>query len=631
MRREFWLGLSAAGILMMLPLGWLSLILLLVLPGLAVLLLLKERITLSELVGISGTLSVLFFPLAILIVSPVSVRLAGILLGLVVIAAGVFGFWKRKKIEIDTSDWPVQIITVLIFLIVLFISLKTFVITDQGLMLATTHASDLNWHLSIAERFAVEPQLPPQDPYLPGYEIVYNWFMQVAFGEMTLLTGVGLFDAFKVMITLVSALIFVDAYLLARAVFNDDLKASLLAGVVYVASGGLSWLYLLYLSLTGQPIDLFKIIIYDWPGIMGLKYDTTALYFFLPQTQTFGIMAMIFGMYLYILTVSKKSVAYAVVTGVALASLVLYHLITAFPVLVALGLFFLYLVYRDRDQLLKNRDLRLIAIAALPLVFGAIASLYQILLMSSSSGSQINLGHHPDVYITILFTIGPLIPFALWGMYLAKDNLYARLLILFAALNFLFINIFVMNMTLNTYRFIVYLALPISLFAGLALSKWLFSPNRWKIAIAALVILMMVPSTISIIMFYNDSSYTHANAGDVKAMEWIKSNTSKDAIFFEEPSHFVRLPAMTGRNVAYAGQIYTWQYHNVDKQREMEAILQISDQEALYNSLLTHNINYVFVGSKERGYTIANTLQDNPHVTQVYNEDGVKIYQVNHS
>ncbi|CAJ38127.1 DUF2298 domain-containing protein [Methanocella arvoryzae] len=629
MRREYWLGLTLAGLGMMLPLGWLTFVLLLVIPGLAILLLLKDRMTLSELIGVSGTLSILVFPLVILFISPVSVRLAGILLGLIVIAAGFYGFWKRKTITVDTSDWQVQVIAALIFLIVLFIMLKTFVITDKGLEIATTHASDLNWHLSIAQRFIEAPQLPPQDPYLPGYEIVYNWFMQVVFGELTLLTGLSLFEVFKVLITFVSALIFIDAYLLARTIFDEDLKASLLAGIIYVVSSGLSWLYLAYLALSDRSIDMFRILIFEWTGIMGLKYDSPSLYMLLPQTQTFGLLAMIFGLYIYLQAVSKKSLAISIVAGVALASLVMFHVITAFPVFMALGLYFLYLLFKERKQILGNRDLSIIPVAAIPLIMAAIATIYEIMLMSSNAGSQISLGHHPDVYVTLLVTLGPLLPFAIWGMYRAKNNQYAVLLMIFAVLNFVFLNIFEMTMTHNTYRFLVYLALPVSLFAGLALSKWLFSASKLKIITAALIILALVPSTVCIIMFYNDSSYVHAPPGDVKAAQWIKANTPRDAVIYEEPTHFVRVPVMTGRNDAYAGEIYTLQYHNVNKQREMEAILHMTDKDALYNTMLSEGVDYVFVGSKESGYSFAETLKSNPGFTVVYDEEGVKIYQVN--
>lgn len=631
MRREVWLGLAAAGVLMVLPLSWLSLILLLILPGLAVFLLLKEKVRLAELIGVSGTLSLLIFPLALVLTSPLSVRFAGVLLGLIVVAIGLYGFWKRKEISVDTTDWQVQVVAALIFLVVLAITLKTFVIDDRGLTIATTHASDLNWHLSIAQRFAAEPQLPPQEPYLPGYQIVYNWFMQITFGGLSLLTGVDLFAILKVLIPLVAALTFLDAYLLALTIFKDDLKASLLAGFVYVASSGLSWLYLLYLTYAGQPIDVFKVLIYDWSGIMQLKYDSVSLYFFLPQPQTFGLMAAIFGLYLYLQTIGKKSLSFAVVTGLALASLVVYHLITAFPVLVSLGLFFLYLLFRERKQILENRDWRLVAVAALPLVMSALAGIVELVLMGSGGTSQVSLGHNKDVYPTILFTLGLLLPFALWGMYLAKDDLGARLLILFAALNFLFINVLEMNLTQNTYRFIVYMALPVSLFAGYALSKWLFSPAKWKILVATLVILAMVPSTLCIIMFYNDSAYTHATPADVKALEWVKASTPADAVFLEEPSHFVRLPVMTGREDVFAGEIYNIQYHNVDKQGEIEGILRLTDPDTLYSDLVAHHIDYVFVGSKESGYPFVDALKASPKLTEVYNRDGVKIYQVNRS
>lgn len=628
MRREYWFLLSLSGLLLILPLGWLSLVALLVLPGLAVLFLLKDKCTLTELIGYAGTLSVLFLPLAVLVSSLLSVKYAGILLGLIVIIIGLYQYYRKAGLSIDTGDWPVMLIAFLIFLVVLAISMKTFVIDDRGLVMATTHASDLNFHMSIAQHYILTQSIPPEDPYLPGYQIVYNWFMQVAMGELTLLTGVGLFDSFKVLVSFVSALVFLDACLLGRAIFNDDLKASLVGGFVYVASSGLSWLYLLYQTVTGQEIDLFKIIIYEWKGIMGLKFDSPSLYFFLPQTQTFGMLAMIFGMYLYIVTLKKRSAGFAVVTGLVLISMVFYHMITAFPVLITLGLFFLYFLYRERSQILGKQDYKLVAVAAVPLVISAIGGAYQLSILSASAGSQIILGHHADVLVTLLAALGPLIPFALYGMYLSRKDMWAWLLIIFAALNFLFINVIEMPMTQNTYRFLVYLGLPIAIFAGLALSRWLFSGSLWKAAIAALVILVMVPSTLMIIMYYNDSGYVHATPADVKALEWIKDNTPANAIFYEEPTHFVRLPVMTGRSDVYAGEIYTWQYHNVDKQQEMEAILKMSDREQLYNTLVNDHVDYVFVGSKESGYPFAVALDGQPNIKSVYNQSGVKIYKV---
>jgi uncharacterized membrane protein len=224
--------------------------------------------------------------------------------------------------------------------------------------------------------------------------------------------------------------------------------------------------------------------------------------------------------------------------------------------------------------------------------------------------------------------LGPLVPFALYGIYRCRDRLTAVPLIIFAAVNFLFLNTLQMPATWNTYRFLVYLGLPVSLFAGLALSGWLSSRKPLKIALAAVAILVMLPSTAAIITFYSDSSYVHATPADVAALEWIGNHTPVNAVFYEEPTHFVRLPSMTGRDVAYAGNVYTWQYHQVDRQPEMEGILHITDREALYQALVKNHVDYVFVGSKEQGYPFAFAIEGYPKIRPVYNRDGVKIYKV---
>lgn len=627
MKRAVWVLLLVAGAIIALPLGWLSYAMIAFAPGFAVLSLAKKELTIAEMAGISATLSILLLPLAILLSSVVSIFYAGLLLGSLTAAAGIYHIARNSSLRIDFHDWPVLALAVPVFIIVLLVTMKTFVLGDSGLVCATTHSSDLNFHLSIAQRFIVSPSLPPEDPYLPGYPIVYNWFMHVAMGGITLLSGVTLFDSFKVLVALVASLIFVDACLLARVAFGS-FKASLVAGLVYVSSSGLSWLYMLYNGLQGKEIDVFKIVIYEWKGIMMLKYDTPSLYFFLPQTQTFGLLAMICGIYLYTLSIKERSAAMAVITGAVLGSMVLYHTITAFPALVALGLTFLYMLYRERHRLLKPEGYGIIAIAVIPLILGAVASIYQISILSASAGQQVIPGYQGDVPQTILMALGPLVPFALYGMYRARDRLAAVPLLFFAGVNFLFVNTLQMPATWNTYRFLVFLGLPVSLFAGLALSGWLFSGKAWKIALAALVIMAMVPSTVAIVMFYSDSSYVHATPADVKALEWVKDNTPAGAVFYEEPTHFVRLPVITGRNVAYAGVIYTWQYHNVYRQDEMEEILHLSDREVLHDALVKNGIDYVFVGSKEAGYPFAVVLEGMDKVRRVYDRDGVKIYEV---
>lgn len=627
MKREYWLGLALAGFLMMLPLGPLQLLLLLSVPGFAVLLWLKDRFDAVELVAYSFTLSILTFS-----ISTVAVNLAGIphagalVLGLFVVATGLYYHHKNASVELTESTrlWPVLGIALFIFLAVLYITSLTFTVTPAGLVCGTTHASDLNFHLSISQRYIESPHIPPEDPYLPGYSILYQWLMQVMFGELGLLTGVDLFVILKVVVPLASALIFTDAFLLARHVFKSD-RDALVSAIIYVGASGLSWAYIGYqyfIQNIPNP-DVFKLLVYEWPGIMTLKYDPISLFFFLPQTQTFGLLATLFGFLLYLETLRTRSIRYAVVTGLALAALVLFHMITAFPVFLALGILFLYV-------LIKGRDAHAVLVAAIPLVVGAAASVYQLSLLQSGLGSQVVLGHNNDVPLTFLFSLGLLVPFALYGMYVKHDDKGAGLLIAFAALNFVMLNVLELPATLNTYRFLDYLALPLSLFAGFVLSRWLFSGKLWQLAIAAIVILLMILSTAIIVGFYDQSTYTHATTAEYNGLLWLRENAPKNAIIFEEPGFFPRAPVVTGRDVAYSGEIYTMQYHNVDLQAQMYDIMSITDPGMLYDTLAGHNVSYVFVGLREASHPFAQALADPNVFTLVYDKDGVRIYEVPH-
>ncbi len=624
MKRDYWIFLFLAGFLLMLPLGPLLFLLLLFVPGFALLVLLKERFDIVELFAYSATLSILIFPLVVLIAWLCGVWHAGaFLLGLLVMAVAAYKYYKRAGLELVKSrlQWPVIGIALFIFIVVFIITLKTFTLTDAGLVVSTTHASDLNFHLSIIQRYITSPSLPPEDPYLPGYSIVYNWFMHLLMGELGVLTGVDLFVILKVLIPLVCALIFADVYLLALLLFKSE-RDALVSSIIYVAASGLSWAYIAYQVLIqgNAAPDVFKLMVYEWPGIMTLKYDPTVLFFFLPQTQTFGLLAMIFGFYTYLQAIKTRSLAYAAVTGAVLASLVLFHMITAFPVFIAMGIMFLYLAAKKRfDSALA---------AAIPMAIAAIASLYQLSILQQGNASQVILGHNPDVPLTILFSIGLLIPFAIYGMYLKWKDESCALLILFAIINFVFLNVLELPATVNTYRFLVYMALPVSLFAGLVFSRWLSKGKAWMKVVSILVIILMVPSTAIMVGFYNDSSYTHATTAEYNGLVWIKDNTPKNAVIFEEPGFFPRAPVVTGRDVAYSGEIYTTQYHNVDLQADTYSIMDITDPSSLYDRLSQYHVNYVFLGQRESAHAFVSALSDTDYFKPVYDKDGVKVYEL---
>lgn len=622
MRREAWLLLPLVGLLSILPLGWATFFLLLFIPGFSLASLFKEKFTLAEIVAIPFTLSVLIIPVAALVTSPLPFRSTPVILWLMAAAIGLYNYRKGKSLSIEKSQTAALAISAAIFLIVLLVSLKTFHLQDGGLVYTYTHGLDQTFHLSIAQRYITMPQVLPQDPYYAGHDIAYDWFMHVMLGEACLISGLPLLEVFKVAVSAVSALIFLDAYLLAAAIFKSDDRAALGASLLYVLSSGLSWAYILLKQYSSIDVDLFNSLVYQWPGIIILKYDPTSLYFFLPQPQTFGLLALIFCLYMFITTVRSRSKLAAAVTGIAMASLVFYHLITAFPALITIALLGVYLVYKERDR-------QALMLLSIPMALSGLAVLIQYLILPENAGSQIAIGSHRDVLVTLLVTLGPLVPFAAYGIYDNRGSDGTKLLATFAAVNLALLCVLTLPMTGNTYRFLTYLSLPVTLFAGYALTKWLLSKNALKMITAGIIAIVMVPSTFMVFSFYMDApTASLASPSDVKAIEWIKDNTPANAVVYENPDHFPRVPILSGRNIAYAALTYMKQYHDADRLAEMEDVMRIYDPLTLYDTLSGYGVNYVLCGGKEWFNPFEAALSDTRYFKNVYSQDGFTVYEV---
>ncbi len=143
-------------------------------------------------------------------------------LGAFAVIVSLYQFSKHTKADIDTNGWQALalaiVIAALVFLVLFF---NTYTFRDGAFYVQPTHACDGVFHLSIIERYITAPQVPPQEPFLPGYDIVYNWLVFVTIGELVFVTGAELFLAYKIIVALVAGLIFLAAYLLADAVFKD--------------------------------------------------------------------------------------------------------------------------------------------------------------------------------------------------------------------------------------------------------------------------------------------------------------------------------------------------------------------------------------------------------------------------
>jgi uncharacterized membrane protein len=569
----------------------------------------------------------------------VGVAMTGAALGLAVITVSILSFVFRKNSvkppeANKTTDrqshklvflaLPI-LLAVLLALVVSVPLSKSPVVSDEGLVMNPTEAGDLNFHLSIIARYVESPHIPPEDPYLPSHYVDYDFFMHVYVGTLSVVTSVSSLTIFKITIPLLFFTLSINIYVLCRRTFNN--ATALIAMILYTVGGGLAWI----LILAQRPSDVFPYLIYQFGDTAAVKYDQTLLYYLLPQPQTFALVILAFAFILWVTLLKDLKARNLLLFGLVLGVLPYYHLITAFPLYVAVGIYVVYKYARRQVTCAKYH-------AGALAVGGAIASPLLFLLIGGPTQVAVAFSTYSLFFIFIVF--GLIAVLACAGAYRSLNNEASKPFLLFAFSAVVAMNVVALPLTNNSYRFLVYLWLPVALFASYYISTVIarltaarFSSAKSSLKVLAIVAALMLALPTSYLLwdFYNNESYVLASPAEVQALQWIKVNTPKDAIFLEAPSTFPRIPLETGRRVVFAGSIYTIQYHGVDLQTEIEALMNERSPESLSLTLTQLNVSYVFVGSREQQYEIATTLKDTNYFQSVYSNPMVTIYKVKNS
>jgi hypothetical protein len=633
----------AIGVVLLLPLQSFSLPLLLILPGLGFFLLYKgaKQIDILETIAYSLSLSLVAIPTAasIMYFTSVGIAMTGAAIGLTIIAASIISFAVQKKgskpPEVDSDKvkrnhklvcLTLPILLALSLALVVGVPLsKSLVVNDEGLVMNPTEASDLNFHLSIMARFAESPHIPPEDPYLPAHYIVYDFFTHVYVGTLSILTGISSLTIFKIAVPLLFFALSMNIYVLCRRAFNR--ATALIAMMLYTLGGGLAWIVI----VAQRPSDLFPYLIYHFTDTAAIKYDQTLLFYLLPQPQTFALVILVFAFILWVTLIKEMNLRNALLFGFILGLLPYYHLITAFLLFVAVAA---YVVWAYARGLVGPARYHFGALA----VGGATASPLLFLLVGGPNQVEIAFSTYSLYFMLLIYGLVGIL--ACIGGYRSLSNEAGKPLLLFALCALVAVNVIALPLTTNSYRFLVYLWLPVAVFASYYISKAVAkapSKNFWsrKKALEVLAILTAVflalPTSYMLWGFYNNETYVLASPNEVQAMQWIKTNTSKDAIFLEEPSTFPRIPSETGRRLAFAGELYAIQYHGIDLQQEINALMNERSPQLLSLGLKQNNVSYVFIGSHEQQYQIATTVKDSRYFESVYSNPTVTIYKLKES
>lgn len=125
-----------------------------------------------------------------------------------------------------------------------------------------------------------------------------------------------------------------------------------------------------------------------------------------------------------------------------------------------------------------------------------------------------------------------------------------------------------------------------------------------------------------------ESGYQSVSADLVRATEWIKKNTEKDATFLTATNHNNAVAMLTGRNIVCGAPSFLY-YHGVHYQDRYANVKRMYEAPSSYfeRYAAEYGVDYVLISSWERSsYSI--DMDFFSRLKQVYRDGGVTIYRV---
>ena len=275
----------------------------LVVPGWAVLGVLRPRIDAAGRIGLAVVISVVLSTHLVYWLS----RLIGYERVTVFVVAAVLAVGSSAvlatrgggRVRVRRGMWPVLAVAVVAMAIVGgTLGSALWRVTPTGVTSGGSNWSDLGVHLSIAQSLNAGGNFPPEVPYYAGEPLVYHWFAD--FGAAILAEAAGVFaiPAMVVQSTVLTGALVLLVFSLARRLVRgrQARRAAAIAATLAVLAGGLGWIRLVG-DLTVDPaavnapanagdlVALVKANSYDNQWLTGWPY------FSIPSVLSTGLLA----------------------------------------------------------------------------------------------------------------------------------------------------------------------------------------------------------------------------------------------------------------------------------------------------------------------------------------------------
>ncbi len=565
--------------------------------------------------------------------------LFGLAVGLAVGAGAALA--ARDRLTADVSDaiarwrawprsadhpWPLAAVVLVCAAWTLHFFSQAYMYRPDGLYAGYVNIwGDWAAHLSFAGSFAYGRNFPPQFPIDPGNHLGYPFMIDFLAANLVPL-GSSLTSALVLTSSLL-ALAFPSVLYLASRRFAAGRAAAAIAVFVFLLSGGLGFVYLFGdIQRGGLGVLLHLPREYTLNRDLNFQWLNPVLAYLVPQRSTlFGFsLALIVLVLVWLAAREHLGWRPFLFAGVVAGAMPAFH-VHAYGTVVALCVFWAVLS-RRREWLAFFVPALLVGV---PLILWLLppANNSACGTERTLAGYCIQLGWLTDGTNWIWFWIkntSVFIPLLL-AAHLFQRWFPTRFGRWFAPMWFWFVvpNVIILQpWDWDNTKFFIFWALLGSVMVG-GLLAGMFRHRPAGLAIASVMVVVLALSSALDLARASDSSvssYLFVDAKGLKVADWVRQNTSPEAVFAVADEHNNPIPTLSGRKVLVGYPGWLWTYGLADFiQRGADERLILQGAPSTPELLHKYSISYVLIGPQE--------LADPRNANQVYwGEHGTLVY-----
>ncbi len=370
------------------------------------------------------------------------------------------------------------------------------------------------------------------------------------------------------------------------------------------------------------------------------------------------ILPIAFVMVIESFKLEKRDYNILILSGLVLSGLFLAHYRIIIAALSFLAVYVLYELYSNIND--KKREREIILRCA---VFGMTTIIlllpWLIHLMNNSILSEMNttadyylverignIDYYSNIPLLVLSLCGALLGIFKKSKYIIIISFWVSILIAFSNPYWIKLPGSGRLDILTVVTFLFFPASVISSYFIIYLSKKIkITPLKSMIFIFIIIMILIPFSAIKMTGIFNPVN-VFVKEGDNEAMNWIKVNTSDDAVFFINTYSFdwnkdfivgidggLWIPLLTKRHVTIPPMTYLIENPNnfTEKVKTMSKAAESINTESTIRYLAENNVTYVYFGGNDCCKLKLQNLQNNPYLIPVYGKDGVWIFRINYS